>query len=91
MSASNDRKIVEMHADIAARSDLMQGYLDCWRKDKGRAERAEAYLAAARALLTEARVWLDDYAPDYAPTRMVEKIDTFLKIIDAALAGKDAT
>lgn len=51
-------------AEISARSDLMQGYLDCWRNDKARAERAENDLAAARALLLECRPhllcgWMD--------------------------------
>lgn len=47
-------------AEISARSDLMQGYLDCWRNDKARAERAEADLTAARALLRDARKWTLD-------------------------------
>ena len=41
--------------------------------------RLEADLAAARALLVEARVWLGDYAPDYAPARIVDRIDAFLE------------
>jgi hypothetical protein len=42
-------RVAELEAEVSARSDLMQGYLDCWRNDKARAERAESDLAAARA------------------------------------------
>ena len=34
--------LVQLREENSARSDLMQGYLDCWRNDKERAERAEA-------------------------------------------------
>ena len=37
--------LVQLREEISARSDLMQGYLDCWRNDKERAERAEAEVA----------------------------------------------
>jgi len=37
-----EERIAALEAEISARSDLMQGYLDCWRNDKDRAERAEA-------------------------------------------------
>ena len=37
--------LVQLREENSARSDLMQGYLDCWRNDKDRAERAEAEVA----------------------------------------------
>ena len=41
--------LVQLREEISARSDLMQGYLDCWRNDKERAERAEAEVARLKA------------------------------------------
>ena len=38
-----------LRQEISARSDLQQAYLDCWRNDKARAERAEAELARQNA------------------------------------------
>jgi hypothetical protein len=71
-------RVAELEVEISARSDLMQGYLDCWRNDKARAERAEADLAAARALLKKAQKYI------YTDTILYDRID-------AALAGKDTT
>ena len=45
--------LVQLREEISARSDLMQGYLDCWRNDKYRAERAEAEVAQLNKLLDE--------------------------------------
>jgi hypothetical protein len=74
-------RVAELEAEISARSDLMQGYLDCWRNDKARAERAEADLAAARALLREARQQIP----------MTHARHEILRDrIDKALAGEDA-
>jgi acetylornithine deacetylase/succinyl-diaminopimelate desuccinylase-like protein len=51
---AQDKQIAELEREISARSDLMQGYLDCWRKDEARAERAEAENAELRACVEAA-------------------------------------
>ena len=47
--------LVQLREENSARSDLMQGYLDCWRNDKYRAERADALQAENRLLRECAR------------------------------------
>ena len=61
--------LVQLREEISARSDLMQGYLDCWRNDKERAERAEAALDTQNRALAQCRALLKQEIDDVVPLR----------------------
>lgn len=62
--SSLSRQIAAKDADISARSDIQQAYLDCWRNER---ERAEADRDALRALLLKFAIAADAMRHALAP------------------------
>lgn len=79
MLRSLSRQIAAKDAEISARSDIQQAYLDCWRNDKARAEKAEAGRDAAVHALMELRMRL--HAAGRRPEECYE-----MSLIDDALS-----